>query len=435
MSDDNVTPIVTAFFTGGWRIAPFIKTNDGYIGVKAWPKRAAHNALDLQLLVEELQAKSSKDPIFGVSAPAGRYIVDIDTKKNASALQLWKDKVFAVTGDHSLAMPSLVIKSKSGGYHLYYADGSDKLLHSPISVFSKDSGIDIRGYTGMVIAPTSVGAEQDWQTGEYMIIRGRPTDPPTILPLSKIIGDTFDEVDTFVRSTLAIVNEVLRNPNVTDHLRHVLLPDSFVIPSSNRDNTLYRCARLCRLAGIHQDSAITFMGHVALRCETSAEEPTDHWIKLAASKVRRVYADDSELKFKSISAFYEELDNAGAVLLTGVSKSYYYFRLGSNLLHIEPRSKFSLENFPNVVQGHDIHTDEGRVPVRKTIGLYRPKEVVQADAMYPRTDMPYFEFEGVRYVNTYFDTFASFEPDRAILQRATEYVKRFLQLHLRCHAY
>lgn len=425
--EDIQTGIITEFFTGGWRVAPFIKTQDGYIGVKAWPKRAATNPAELQVLLQEQADRSSKIPILGIVPSRGKYVVDIDTKKNTSALQLWKDKVAEAYGDPALAVPNLVVKTKSGGFHLYYSDGSDRQLHSPTSVFSKDSGIDIRGYTGMVVAPTAIGSSEDWQLGDYTIIKGRPTDPLTVLGLSKILGDSYDETDSFIKTLLAQVNEALRNDSVSQLNRHKLLPDSLIIPSSSRDNTLYRCARLCRLAGLSQDSAKIFMQYMASRCEATAEEPYEHWLRMAIDKVQRVYASETELKLQTISGFYDELDNAGTVLLRGVAKSYYYFRHGSSILRIEPRSRYSTDNIANVMQGISISSDDGDIPVKKVIPSYIPKEVAYNVAMYPKSDMPYFEFEGLRYVNSYFDPFAAFEPDHDMLERAAPYVQRFAE--------
>lgn len=425
MAEDSLTGIITDFFTGGWRVAPFIKTADGYIGVKAWPKRAATNPAELQVLMEEQASKSSKIPILGIVPSRGKYVVDIDTKKNTSALQLWKDKVAEAYGDTSLAYPNLVVKTKSGGFHLYYSDGSDRQIHSPTSVFSKDSGIDIRGYTGMVVSPTSIGSLEDWQLGDYTIIRGRPTDPMTVLGLAKILGDSYDEVDHFIKNLLSQINEVLRNDNVNELNRHRLIPDSLIIPSSSRDNTLYRCARLCRLAGLSQDAALIFMSHVGSRCEATPEEPAEHWIRISADKVRRVYSSESEMRLQSISGLYDELDNAGTVLLRGISKSYYYFRHGSKLLRIDPRARYSTENISNVLQGVEIQSDDGAIPAKKVVGSYTPKDVAYNAAMYPKSDMPYFDFEGLRYVNTYHDPFAAFEPEKELLDRARSYVDKF----------
>lgn len=426
MAEDIQTNIVNEFFQGGWRIAPFIKTTDGYIGVKAWPKRAATNVGELQVLLDEQGAKSSKTPILGIVPSRGKYVVDIDTKKNSSALQLWKDKVIETYTDSKLAMPDLVVKTKSGGYHLYYSDGSDRQLHSPTSVFGKDSGIDIRGYTGMVVAPTSIGTEEDWQLGEYIIVRGRPTDPLKVLGLGKIIGESYDEVDGFIKTLLYQVNEALRNDGVPELKRYRLIPDSLIIPSSNRDNTLYRCARLCRLAGLSQDAALVFMQHISARCETSDEEPLEHWVKLGLDKVRRVYASESEMQLQAISSFYDELDNSGAVLLRGVAKSYYYFRHGSTLLRIEPRSRFAVDNIGNVLQGVSIRSEDGDLPAKKVIGGYHPRNVAYNAAMYPKSDLPFYDFEGNQYVNTYHDPFATFEPDPALMERAEPYVQAFI---------
>jgi hypothetical protein len=427
MTEDVLTGIITEYFSAGWRIAPFIKTTDGYIGVKAWPKRAASNAADLQLLIDEHAQKSSKTPILGIVPNKGMYVVDIDTKKNVSALQLWKDKVHEAYGTAELAVPNLVVKTKSGGYHLYYSDGTDRQLHSPTSVFSKDSGIDIRGFTGMVVAPTSIGTADDWVAGEYIVIKGRPSDEKTVLQLSKILGDSYDEADVFIRDLLRKVNEVVRNDCVNELNRHLLLPDDLIIPSSSRDNTLYRCARLCRLAGLSQEAALQFMRHIGMRCEATPEEPTEHWVSLAADKVRRVYASESEMRIQSISSFYDEMDNAGTVLLRGISKSYYYFRHGSTLLNIAPRDKYSTDNIGNVLQGIVIKSEDGEIPVKKVVGSYIPKEVAYSDAMYPRGGMPYFEFENRRYVNTYHDPFAGFEPSPELMHEALPYVEKFSQ--------
>jgi uncharacterized protein DUF5906/bifunctional DNA primase/polymerase-like protein len=425
MTEDISTGIITEFFTGGWRVAPFIKTPEGYIGVKAWPKRAATNPAELQALMEEQSGRSTKTPILGIVPARGKYVVDIDTKKNVSALQLWKEKVVEAYGDLGLGIPNLVVKTKSGGYHLYYSDGTDRHLHSPTSIFSKDSGIDIRGYTGMVVAPTSMGTAEDWQLGDYTIIKGRPTDPLTVLGLSKILGDSYDETDTITRMVLRQVNEALRNDSINEWFRHRMIPDAFVIPSSSRDNTLYKCARLCRLAGLTQDAAFQFMGHIALRCEATDEEPAEHWTRMAMDKVKRVYASETEMKMQTVSGFFDELDNSGTVLLRGVSKSYLHFRHGSQLLRIEPRSTYSVDNIGNVLQGTSISSDDGEILVKKVIANYQPKEVAYNVAMYPKRDMPFFDYEGKRYVNSYHDPFAAFEPIPDMMEQANEFIELF----------
>lgn len=427
MTEDVFVDISNKFFSGGWRIAPFIRTSDGYIGVKGWPKRAAKNHDELQKLIEErMGGRPNRQMVFGVVPPRGRYIVDIDVKKNTSALQLWREKVVQLSGDINLAQPNLIVKTKSGGYHLYYSDGSDRQIHSPTAVFGRDSGVDIRGFTGMVIMPSSIGTELDWVPGEYVLVRGDPSQPNTVLQLSKILGDRPDtSVDDFVASVLHQLNEALRNDMVPELQRYKLIPDSLIIPESNRDNTLYRAARLCRLAGLTMDAAKLFMQYVASRCEISSGEPIEHWTKLADDKVVRIYADTAELKLASINQFFDEMNNAGAVLLRGVAKSYYYFRHGSQLLRIPPRTKYATDNLLNVFAGKTISADDGDIPIRKVIGAYEPKDVAYSAAMYPKPDLPFFEYESRVYVNTYYNPFTAFEPNPEFLHRAQPHVKSF----------
>lgn len=424
MSEDIYTGMIGQFFEGGWRIAPFIKSQGGYIGVKAWPTRAATNHDELQKLVDEHAKKSNRQLIYGVVPSKGRYVVDIDTKKNADALQLWKEKVVKEYADPKLAYPSLVVKTKSGGYHLYYSNGDDKQLHSPTSVFDKDSGIDIRGFTGMVVMPTSIGTEDDWYDGEYTVIRGRPTTLLTVLDLHKVLGKTvLSEMDQQVKTVLYMLNEALRNDTVSEAQRYKLIPDHLVIPNSNRDNTLFRAARLCRMAGLSQDAAGVFMLYTSTRCEVTDEEPAEYWAAQAADKVKRVYSSSEDVTLSSVSALFEELDNAGTVLLRGVAKTYFYFRHASPILRLEARSKYSSDNIGNVLQGKSIETEKGLVPVNKVIGSYEPKHVAYGDSMYPKSDMEFFKFEDQTYVNTYYDPFATFEPNPTMLAEAQRFVQ------------
>jgi hypothetical protein len=284
MAEDIQTNIVNEFFQGGWRIAPFIKTSDGYIGVKAWPKRAATNVKELQVLLDEQAAKSSKVPILGIVPSRGKYVIDIDTKKNSSALQLWKDKVVEAYGDAKLAMPDLVVKTKSGGYHLYFSDGSDRQLHSPTSVFGKDSGIDIRGYTGMVVAPTSIGTEEDWQLGDYVIVKGRPgiRSPCSDSARSsenRSMRSTASSRPSYTRLTRPFATIVSQKSSGIG---------SFPIHSSSPRpiaTTLSTGARASAAwPAYHRTRALLFMQHLSARCETSDEEPLEHWIKLGADK-------------------------------------------------------------------------------------------------------------------------------------------------------
>ena len=103
-------------------------------------------------------------------------IFDLDNKdgKDGSAKFIELRKRF------NLPVAKLVCKSKSGGYHLFYAK-PDKLKNVGIKTTAnvviggvKYEGVDVRGDGGMVIGPTSAGPEEDWLPGVYQIVSGQP---------------------------------------------------------------------------------------------------------------------------------------------------------------------------------------------------------------------------------------------------------------------
>lgn len=81
---------------------------------------------------------------------------------------------------YNLPRPEFVVKSKSGGYHLYYArpDALSSMAIKTVAGVSvagiKYPGIDIRGDGGMVIGPLLDQPEESWEPGQYSIVKGGP---------------------------------------------------------------------------------------------------------------------------------------------------------------------------------------------------------------------------------------------------------------------
>ena len=76
--------------------------------------------------------------------------------------------------------PTLVTKSKTGGFHLYYAK-PEKFKKTRIKSIAnisiagqKYEGVDVRGDGGFVVGPTSEGDEGTWEHGRYQLIKGIP---------------------------------------------------------------------------------------------------------------------------------------------------------------------------------------------------------------------------------------------------------------------
>ena len=109
--------IINLYFEGGWRISPFFKGDDGsYRGVKKWPQRAAKNHEELAALCQEVRGKF----FFGVVPAEGQYVVDIDMKGGKDGMLSWNTHLKEVYPDGNAPEPMCIVKSRSGGYHLYY---------------------------------------------------------------------------------------------------------------------------------------------------------------------------------------------------------------------------------------------------------------------------------------------------------------------------
>lgn len=404
MTEDLHTDIINRYFEGGWRIAPFCKSKSGYIGLERWTSRPAKNTLELQNLLEEARTKFRGNIIFGVVSPPGRYIVDIDVKKNLSALQLWQEKVRDAYGSAVPELPSLVVKTKSGGYHLYYSTGDNNSVRSPTGVFGKDSGIDIRGATGMVVMPSGIGTEEDWSPGDYIVIRGTPNAALTTLPLYKILPNAASENDRWENAIYEQLNDVIRNSHISEMDRWRFINPELTIPASNRDNMLFRIARLCRHGGLSIEAANAFIKKIAAHCEITPDDSIDHWVGVGLDKIKRIYGDAKELELNTVAALYNELDNSGCVLVSSGIKASYYFTKNSAILDIKAGEQLSEEVFKIRMRGTYVYTDEGNISATKLIAQYRPKKRAYAVALHPR-NVPFFEFENQEYVNNYVDPF------------------------------
>lgn len=95
---------------------------------------------------------------------------------------------------HGIPDPTFVVKSKSGGYHLFYTK-PEKLKNLAIkSVVGmtlsgvKYPGVDIRGDGGFVVGALHEYSEEDWVEGQYAIIKGGPEVELSELPANVVIG-------------------------------------------------------------------------------------------------------------------------------------------------------------------------------------------------------------------------------------------------------
>lgn len=114
---------------------------------------------------------------------------------------------------HGIPTPEFVVKSKSGGYHLYYGK-PEKLRNLGVKSVAgvtlsgtKYPGVDVRGDGGFVVGPLSECAEADWEEGKYSIVKGGPEVELTDVPTNVLIGLSKSSIVSDVHENLTVLPE------------------------------------------------------------------------------------------------------------------------------------------------------------------------------------------------------------------------------------
>ena len=414
-NEHDIYQIIDAYFKAGWRIAPFKKKEGGgYHGVKQWPTRAATSHQELEDLCREMRPPF----IFGVVPPEGRYILDLDTKGGKDGYTNWLEHIKRLFPLGDAPEPAIIVRSKSGGYHFYYQHTKKVKLPSPTAVLGKNSGVDIRGYTGMVVMPMRMG--DDWQPGEYVMIHGKPDSPLTTLPFNQVVPR--EAVTRNGDADLQIIYEALQNKKFPPARRWEALPE-LVIGESGRDNTLFLAAKMCRRCELSHDDAKLFMDALAHRCELNEGETIDHWKAVAEEKLRRAY--EGEHRIQSVNDFYNELKYAGVVRCAMEGGSIYYVRHGSKMLSLPPYRAYTVQAITDLLRGQVVSVSEQGKAIfaHKVFAEWRPEIIVDSYGMMPKEDEAFFYNAEREYcVNTYRPAFQGFEPDDSLQRRVREEV-------------
>lgn len=165
-------------------------------------------------------------------------IFDLDNKDGKDGSKNFR----SLMERYKIPSPTLVCKSKSGGYHLFYskserhANAQIKSLAGLIVSGARYDGVDVRGDGGMVIGPLFEGPEDTWQAGRYQIVKGQPTLKLTQVPDSLI--ETLSK--TNVTSDIDALVESFDGPDEQDELSYLKrgeIPPKLSL--GNRNNGFY----------------------------------------------------------------------------------------------------------------------------------------------------------------------------------------------------
>lgn len=148
-----------------------------------------------------------------------KVIFDLDNKDGKDGSEQFR----LLMDTHRIPKPEFVVKSKSGGFHLYYTKSEKfqevrvKSVAGTIISSIKYEGVDVRGDGGMVVGPMSQCAEADWRPGNYSIIKGSPASKLSVMtdtvvaalsstsfsdPLDNLMGSASESDDSDVIEVL-----------------------------------------------------------------------------------------------------------------------------------------------------------------------------------------------------------------------------------------
>lgn len=248
----------------GYFVFPFYSSSNGPQKPYGWARNKvdeekAHKAIpattDLEVIrrwPEIVSEKYDGAKLVGYGVMGINCIIfDLDNKddKNGSA------EFKKLRQAYDIPEPAFVVKSKSGGYHLYYAR-HQKLASLAIKSVAglkvagvKYAGVDVRGDGGMVVGPQSEGTEDDWQPGQYMIIRGDMTSSLTEIPQNLMISLSKSSMQMENLQTVPAGQSM----DELDILKRGEIPPS--LSNGNRNNGFYLYLNALRNKGFGLETA------------------------------------------------------------------------------------------------------------------------------------------------------------------------------------
>lgn len=249
-------------------------------------------------------------------------IFDLDSKDGKEGPQQFK----MLMDKFKIPAPALVVKSKSGGFHLYYAkskrfDGTKMKSVANVSIAgNKYEGVDVRGDGGMVVGPMAECDEESWVKGIYTLIKGQPgvklSEMPDAVISSLGTASFADPLDNLIGSAKETddsdVMEILKRGEIPPHL-----------PRGARNHGFFIFINGLRNKGFSPQTAMSFVQQLIAVTEDKEDLHESVDIK---DMIARVYAVDVNNPFDVA----KDLLSRGLYRVTGHGSKIKYVIFNEN---------------------------------------------------------------------------------------------------------
>lgn len=373
------------FWSLGFRFHPSYRGSDDKLhNLKQWPQRAAKNREELLKLVEEAQRMGPVERV-GIVPPENWMIVDLDEKNGKHGVEAFAKLIQQYEIN---AVPYITVKSRSGGFHLYYRTISKYV--KTVSNVAKFDGVDIRGQGGFVYAPTRVG---EWAEGEYVLV-GVEESLERCTP--------FDDRKLFLEHTKADDKKILGD-DIRSKARAL-----HALPKGSRDEMLHYGVHEMYRNGYALADAHSYLDWMLSICEQ--DEEIEPFRKKFHDIIDKLWEDEKKLIVGSIV----ELD---VVIRAMRSAELYALRAErSNGLAYVPLAKNAFQLTPHIAYGREVFMDalnmfqvadvDGKIkPASKAVGSRLASLLPNVDrrGFIPRPDVTIYSdpISGAECINTY----------------------------------
>lgn len=285
------------FAQNGYKVFPLVNSKNGPIKPYGWSGRKVkadkeHLAIPASSDTDDVEnwdevvEKKYKSTIHGFGVLGTEcVIIDIDVKGDKPGVQSFE----ALFETYDLPKCNFVVKSKSGGFHFYYARPKafkkqhvKSISNLKINGFEYE-GLDIRGDGGFVVGPEKSG---EWQEGTYSIMRGGPETELSVLPESLMAAITKATSQYNDLESITVVKN--DEDDYREKLKKGELPD--VLPNGARNEGFYLFINALKSKGISRSAAKALAEQLATRCEgDDLEESVD-----IDDMILRVFEVDSD---------------------------------------------------------------------------------------------------------------------------------------------
>lgn len=217
--ENNVVAFARRFAEQGFYVFPLYGSRKGPMKPYGWarnkptkevaPEKIIPATNDVSVVESwpELLSRGYNQPLVGYGILGVNCVIfDLDNKDGKEGSKSFR----ALMDRYKIPAPTLVCKTKSAGFHLFYAKPEKfknteiKSLAGLIVSGAMYDGVDVRGDGGMVIGPLSEGPETSWSAGNYQLIKGQPTLKLTEMPAAVVEavakGHVTSDLDALVES-------------------------------------------------------------------------------------------------------------------------------------------------------------------------------------------------------------------------------------------